>query len=129
MRFSSIRGLLRVVPFASAGLIFASLSSSGFPLLAGFPARLALWDGIAFISLNNALWMGIGIVGLFIASVRTLAVLSMADEYTGWGVGEDWLQVIMLGLGATGLFILGLFPQIVQFFLSDLPAMFEHLGR
>jgi len=35
----------------------------------------------------------------------------------------------MLGLGMTGLFILGLFPQAVQFFFANLPSMFEHLGR
>jgi hypothetical protein len=73
--------------------------------------------------------MGIGIIGLFTASFRMLAVLSMADEYEDWEVGENWLQVIMLGLGVTGLFILGLFPQSVQYFLSNLPSMFEHLGQ
>ena len=129
MRFSDVRGKLREVPFAGMGLLIASLSTSGFPLLAGFPARLALWDGLARTSINAAFWMGIGVIGLFIASFRMLAVLSMADEYTGWEVGEDWLQAIMLGLGLIGLFILGLFPQSVQYFLSQLPAMFEHLGR
>lgn len=129
MRFSEVRGMLRVVPFASAGLILASLSTSGFPLLAGFPARLALWDSLARLAPGAALWVGIGFVGLFTASFRMLAVLSMADEYTGWEVGENWLQGIMLGLGMIGLFILGLFPQTVQFFLSSLPSMFEHLGR
>ncbi len=129
MRFRSVRGILRTVPFASAGLILASLSTSGLPLLAGFPARLALWDALARVSLGTALWMGAGIIGLFIASFRTLAVLSMADEYTGWEVGEDWLQVTMLGLGVIGIFILGLFPQLAQYFLSNLPGMFEHLGR
>jgi formate hydrogenlyase subunit 3/multisubunit Na+/H+ antiporter MnhD subunit len=129
MRFSSIRGMLRTFPLASAGLVFASLSTSGLPLLAGFPGRLALWDALSRVSLGTALWMGIGMIGLFTASFRTLAVLSMADEYSGWQVGEDWLQGIMLGLGVIGLFILGLFPQSVQYFLSNLPAMFEHLGR
>jgi len=129
MRFSSVRGMLRTSPFASAGLVIASLSVSGFPLLAGFPARLALWDSLARVSINTALWMGIGIVGLFVASFRMLAVLSMADEYTGWEIGEDWLQGIMLGLGVIGLFILGMFPQTIQYFLADLPGMFEHLGR
>lgn len=129
MRFSDVRGMLRTVPFAGVGLILATLSTSGLPLLAGFPARLALWDALARVSLTSALWMGVGIIGLFIASFRTLAVISMADEYTGWEVGEDWLQGIMLGLGMIGLFILGLFPQTVQYFLSNLPAMFEHLGR
>jgi len=129
MRFSSIRGMLRTSPLASAGLILASLSTSGFPLLAGFPARLALWDGLASVSITTALWMGIGMAGLFVASFRTLAALSMADEYTSWQVGEDWLEGIMLGLGVIGLFLMGLFPQIVQYLLTDLPTMFEHLGR
>jgi NADH-quinone oxidoreductase subunit N len=129
MQFSDVRGMLRHSPFASIGLILATLSTSGFPLLAGFPARLALWDGLARVSLSVAFWMGIGIIGLLIASFRTMAVLSMADEYTGWEVGEDWLQGIMLGLGMTGLLILGLFPQSIQYFLAGLPAMFEHLGR
>lgn len=129
LRFSSVRGMLRVFPFASIGLVIASLSTSGLPLLAGFPARLALWDSLARVSLSTALWMGIGIAGLFVSSFRTLAVLSMADEYTSWKVGEDWAQGTMLGLGLIGLFILGLFPQIVQNFLANLPAMFEHLGQ
>lgn len=129
MRFSSVRGMLRNSPFASTGVIIASLSISGFPLLAGFPARLALWDALSRASLGTALWMGVGIFGMFIASFRTLAVLSMADEYTDWEVGESWLQGGMLGLGMIGLFILGLFPQSVQYFLSNLPGMFEHLGR
>jgi hypothetical protein len=37
--------------------------------------------------------------------------------------------MLMLGLGILGLFVLGLFPQTVQFFLTGLPLMFEHLGR
>lgn len=127
--FSSVRGMLRVSPFASVGLVIASLSTSGLPLLAGFPARLALWDSLARVSLSTALWMGIGVAGLFVSSFRTLAVLSMADEYTSWGVSEDWAQGTMLGLGLIGLFILGLFPQIAQIFLANLPSMFEHLGR
>lgn len=129
LQFNSVRGMLRVIPFASVGLVIASLSTSGLPLLAGFPARLALWDSLARVSLGTALWMGIGIAGLFVSSFRTLAVLSMADEYTGWDVGESWTQGAMLGLGLIGLFILGLFPQIAQNFLVNLPRMFEHLGR
>jgi len=129
MRFSDVRGLLRTAPFASAGMVIAALSTSGFPLLAGFPARLALWDGLSRVSFGAAFWMGVGIVGLFTASFRMLAVLSMSDEYAGWNVSENWLQGIMLGLGVIVLFILGLFPQVIQYFLSNLPAMFEHLGR
>ena len=121
--------MLRNFPFASAALILASLSASSFPLLAGFPARLALWENLSRLSLAAAIWMGIGIVGLLTGAFRSLAVLGMADEYSTWEIRENWLQGIMLGLGVIGLFLLGLFPQSIQYFLADLPAMFERLGR
>ena len=110
-------------------MIIAALSTGAFPLLAGFPARLALWENLARDSAISALWMGIGIVGLLISAFRSLAVISMAAEHTGWEVRESLLQRTMLGLGVIGLFLLGIFPQSVQYLLADLPLMFEHLGR
>ena len=129
MRFAKVQGMLRITPLASAGMVLAALSTSAFPLLAGFPARLALWESIARVSISGALWMGIGIIGLLTSVFRSLAVISMAEEYTTWELRESPAQVVMLGLGMIGLFVLGLFPQTVQYFLSNLPAMFEHLGR
>ena len=129
MRFGAARGILRVTPLAGAGMIAATLSTGAFPLLAGFPARLALWEGLSQVSIGAALWMAIGIVGLLTSAFRCLAVISMADEYTGWTSRETPTQMTMIGLGLLGLFLLGLFPQTVQFFLADLPLMFEHLGR
>jgi hypothetical protein len=73
--------------------------------------------------------MGIGIIGLLTSTFRMLAVISMAEEYTTWETRETMTQRIMLGLGVIGLFLLGLFPQSIQYFLTDLPLMFEHLGR
>ena len=73
--------------------------------------------------------MGVGIAGLLMSAFRSLAVVAMADEYTSWKPRENLTQRIMLTLGMIGLFILGLFPQSAQFFLSELPLMFEHLGR
>lgn len=129
MRFGTARGVLRVTPIAGAGMIVATLSTGAFPLLAGFPSRLALWEGLSQVSISAALWMAVGIVGLLTSAFRSLAVISMADEYTGWTVRESRTQMTMLGLGMVGLFVLGLFPQTVQFFLANLPLMFEHLGR
>ena len=129
MRFSAARGALRITPFAGAAIILASLSTSAFPLLAGFPPRLALWENLSSTSASAAIWVGIGIAGLLTGAIRSLAAISMAEEFAGWQSRESLVQRIMLGLGMTGLFILGLFPQSAQFFLSELPLMFEHLGR
>ena len=129
MQFGAVQGVLRILPFAGAGMTIAALSTSTFPLLAGFPGRLALWENLARISLPAALWMGIGIAGLLTSTIRSIAVISMAEEYTTWQPRESLAQRIMLGLGVIGLFFLGLFPQAIQYFLTDLPLMFEHLGR
>jgi formate hydrogenlyase subunit 3/multisubunit Na+/H+ antiporter MnhD subunit len=129
MRFGAAQGVLRITPLAGAAMIAATLSTGAFPLLAGFPARLALWEGLANVSLSAALWMGIGIIGLLTSAFRSLAVISMAQQYTGWEARESPTQMLMLGLGMIGLFALGLFPQTLQFLLADLPLMFEHLGR
>jgi NADH-quinone oxidoreductase subunit N len=129
MRFGAARGVLRIAPLAGAGMIVATLSTGAFPLLAGFPSRLALWEGLSRVSLSAALWMAVGIIGLLISAFRSLAVISMAEEYTSWAPRESPTQMTMLGLGMLGLFILGLFPQTVQFLLADLPLIFEHLGR
>lgn len=129
MRFSAVQGALRVFPIAGSSMVIASLSTAAFPLLAGFPSRLALWENLAHDSLASALWMGIGIIGLLTSSFRSLAVISMAEEFAGWEMRESFTQRIMLGLGVIGLFLLGIFPQSVQYLLADLPLMFEHLGR
>ena len=127
--FGAVQGILRILPFAGTGMIIAALSTSTFPLLAGFPGRLALWENLARVSQGAALWMGIGIVGLLTSTIRSLAVISMAEEYTSWKPREGLAQRIMLGLGVIGLFVLGIFPQTIQYFLTALPLMFEHLGR
>src|SRR5690606_27786847 len=77
MRFGAARGLLRTMPLAGAGMIVATLSTGAFPLLAGFPPRLALWEELARVSIGAAVWMAIGIIGLLISAFRSLAVISM----------------------------------------------------
>ena len=129
LSFTSIQGLARTYPFASAGLILATLSTAGFPLLAGFPPRLALWEGLGQQSLGSAIWFLIGILGLLIGAVRMLAVLSMNKEETVWSTKETWAQRGMLGVGLIGLFVLGLFPQVLRPVLEKLPLMFQHLGH
>ena len=129
LRFGDVQGFARFYPVASAGLLLANFSTAGFPLLAGFPPRLALWEGLASQSLGFAFWLLIGLLGLVFGAIRTLAVLVMGSEETAWALNESWVQGIMLGVGAIGLFVLGLFPQIVHPFLANLPSIFTHLGQ
>lgn len=129
LRFGTVQGLAHKHPITAAGLILAHFSVAGFPLLAGFPIRLALWEGLASQSLGVAFWFLVGILGLLTGATRTLAVLVMAPEGTGWELQEHWRPGIMIGIGVIGLFLLGIFPQIFRPIMANLPAMFEHLGK
>jgi len=128
-RFSSMQGLARSYPLATAGLVLAALSNAGFPLLAGFPPRLALWQGLAYESIGAAIWYLVGLLGLLIGAVRMLAVLVMQKEETTWSLKENLVQRGMLGVGILGLFILGIFPQVVGSIVEKLPLMFQHLNH
>jgi len=129
LRFSEVQGFARSYPVAVSALIFAHLSMTGFPLLAGFPPRLALWQGLAGQSLVISFWVFLGLLGLLISASRTLAVFVMAEENKAWELNESWVQITMLGVGVIALFILGMFPQVLQPFIVNLPALFNHLGQ
>ena len=129
LRFSEVKGFARSYPIATSALILAHLSMTGLPLLAGFPARLALWQELASQSLTLSFWALFGMLGLLLGAARTMAVFVMVEEDKAWELKESWMQMIMLGLGVIGLFLLGMFPQVLQPFIKDLPALFEHLGQ
>lgn len=129
LQFSDIQGLARQYPAAVTALILAHLSMVGFPLLAGFPPRLAIWQELAGQSLVTTFWVFLGMLGLLIAAIRTLAVFVMTDEESGWVLTESWVQTAMLGLGAIGLFIMGFFPQVLQPLIENLPDLFNRLGQ
>ena len=127
-RFSQVQGAVRVTPFATMGLILASLSAAGIPLLAGFPIRLVLMESLADISLPQTLVLMFGMLGLLTGTIRTLAVTVMTPANTPWEYRESRIQIVLIGAGILALFMLGIFPQITQPLLKNLPALFEHLG-
>ena len=127
LQLSDVQGLARKYPIAVAAVLLAQLSMVGFPMLAGFPSRLAIWQQLALQSSTAAVWIFVGLFGLLVAAIRTLAVFVMAEELETWKVRETWVQISMLGIGMLGLFVLGVFPQVLQPFLTSLPQLFEHL--
>jgi multicomponent Na+:H+ antiporter subunit D len=129
LKFSSLQGLARRFPLASAGVVLSNLALAGTPLLASFPVRQALWEKLAVQSLPAALWFALASLGLWTAALRSLAVLTMAPEHTLWELDETWSQRLLIGIGLVSLLAFGLYPQWAQTFLANLPSMFEHLGK
>ncbi len=126
---TDLQGAARRFPLAAAGIVLAMLSLSGVPLLAGFPLRQSLWETLAAESPLAAFWLGLSALGLWIASLRALAVLLMAPADIPWQMDESPFQRVLLALGALALFVIGIFPQWVNPLLVNLPGMFERFGK
>ncbi len=129
LAFTDIKGQARHLPLVSAAIIGATLSLAGVVPFAGFPIQFSLWDKIGGSSVPLGIWFGIGILGLTVSALRTLAVLVMAPENTLWQSSESWSERILLGLGLGALVMFGLFPQWTQLLLVSLPTVFERLGK
>lgn len=129
LRFTDLQGIARDYPVAASAVIVAHLSTVGFPLLAGFPGRSIIWQQLAGQSIVLSAWVFAGTFGLLVAAIRTLAVFVMAPESKDWTLSENWVQMIMLGLGILAIFVIGVVPQVLQPLIADLPALFAHLGQ
>ena len=121
---NEMQGLARSFPAAVTALILAQLSMAGFPLLAGFPARLAVWQELAGQSLSMTLWV---FIGTRLAEPPPQPGC-ICDGRRGkkWGVYRSWVQVTMLQGWGDRAFHPGNVPQILQLFLADLPSLQSH---
>ncbi len=113
LSFRSVQGMGRQMPVATTGLILAHFSLAGFPLLAGFPVRLALWEQLAHIAPWIGFWALIGSAGLLAGSLRSLAVLVMGPQDQPWKVSESRYYTAFLLIGIVLLIWLGLFPRLL----------------
>jgi NADH:ubiquinone oxidoreductase subunit 2 (subunit N) len=127
MGFEHIRGLARRYPLAGASLILAIFSLAGIPLLASFPIRMSLLSGLAESSAQRAVLALLGMAGLLLGGLRTLAVLIAGEGEARWQLSEGPILRIYLGLGILAMLLLGLFPQWFLPFFQSMPAAFERL--
>jgi len=128
LKFNEMQGMIQRYPIIIIGLIIAHFSASALPLLANFPPILAIWEGVARQTLFAAIWLGVGLAGLFTGAIRTLAVMVLSPEDQLWELNGSLLQNILIGIGVFFILILGVFPQIIHPILASLPAAFAHLG-
>ena len=129
LSLKEVNGLGHIWPFATSALVLANLALAGMPLLAGFPAHQAIWEGLARNSLPVAFWVLLGSLGLFASAVRVLASLISAPEGTPWGTRETRMHRLLLAIGVLGLIVLGLFPEWALPLWTKLPTIFQHLGQ
>lgn len=114
-----LSGMFRKYPFASSGLIISLLSVVGFPLLGGFPVRLALLEQLAVLNPGIAVWVLLGLVAFIYSVLRFLMQISKPDG-EGWRRGESISQIIFLVIGIFVLIIIGIFPNFFNGLLAPL---------
>jgi NADH-quinone oxidoreductase subunit N len=127
MQFITVEGMARKMPIVSAGLVLASFSVAGMPLLAGFPIHLSLWSSLAAKSPMIAIFSLFGSFGLLISSMRMMAVLTMGKKEARWSVHESTATILFLAIGMLLLFLVGLFPQWFFPPFSVIAQAFPHL--
>lgn len=128
LTLSSAKGIMRKLPVASTSIVLVNLSLAGFPLLAAFPVRLAIWQSLAEINAVLAILTILGSVGLVIAAFRSLSYFIAGIDNQSWQINETRISLIFLGLGLAALFLMGIFPQFFFPPLADLASAFQLLS-
>ena len=111
LRLEGVQGKGRKMPLTIAALVMAMFSLAGFPLMAGFPIRLALWDTVAKVSTLAAIVALLGGVGVLTSGLRTLGILITGADDVPWMVSETRGEQVLILLGGMGLLLVGIFPQ------------------
>ncbi len=98
------------LPIASAACVVAIFSSSGLPLLAGFPIRQPLLVELGSQSIPMAIWALVGCAGMMFGGFRCLITLFRSEPKTG-RIEENRYQVALLVVGVAILVVAGVFPR------------------
>ncbi|MBN2048008.1 MAG: hypothetical protein JW750_09210, partial [Anaerolineaceae bacterium] len=109
--FEALTGKFKQFPAISLSILLSFFSIGALPLLAGFPARLAVMETV--VHGENPLrvvWVMVGIGGFLFSGLRLLSRL-VAGPIRDWKFGEEWYELIILGIGVIVLFVIGSYPE------------------
>jgi formate hydrogenlyase subunit 3/multisubunit Na+/H+ antiporter MnhD subunit len=127
LSFKANQGVVSELPFASVSLVIAHFSSVGFPILAGFPARIYLWELLAERDIPLTVGLFLGTSGLLVAALRTLILFVTGPDEGPQLIRENIWVRMALGIGMLSLLLAGLIPQWFSPFLVNMQRVFENL--
>ena len=118
----NIRGLAKSYPVISISMILSIFCIAGMPLLAGFPLKLGVIEGLSATVPQISFWVILGSLGLIVGGIRMLiSMVSDADE-TREITPEPRVLKTFLVIGLAILFILGILPNTFIQLIINLPA-------
>ncbi len=128
LRLSRLTGAAFQMPLPAAAALSGIFALSGYPLLAGFSVRLALWQAL---TARVAAWGGLflaGIAGMLVIGLRAMAVMVMSGaEAPAERLPQPAGARLLLIGGLALLFLAGWFPSLFLPLARALDAFFPHL--
>lgn len=121
-----VRGLAHRYPLISAGLIVPILSIAGFPLMAGLPVRLEIFEQMAPISQTAIIAAAVGTAGFLFSGIHLISQVARGQEGV-WALEENWAERIILIAGVVFILLFGIFPQTFYHSILDLLQAFPQL--
>ncbi len=126
LQINEVAGLARRFPIVSAGLVLSMFSLAGMPLLASFPIYYSMWSALAQSYLPLAFLALLGSALIFFSGLRILIALTRSPSETPWQVSENGLQGTLIGVGLFVLFLIGLTPQFLIPYLTNMAILLSN---
>lgn len=126
LTLDGVRGLARRYPVISVGLVVPVLSIAGFPLMAGLPVRLEIFEQLAPISQTAVIAASIGTAGFLFGGMHLISQLVRGED-NGWALGENWPERIILVAGVGFVILFGIFPHSFYQSILDILQAFPQL--
>ncbi len=126
LTFEGVRGLAHRYPLITAALVASVLSIAGFPLTAGLPVRLEIFEQMAPISQTAIIAAAVGSLGFLFSGLHLISQLVRSQEKT-WMLEENWTERVILIAGVLFIILFGLFPGTFYHSTLDLLRAFPQL--
>ena len=123
-----IRGLGKRYPIISISLIVSLFCLAGMPLLAGFPLKLGVIEGLSAQVPAISIWVILGSFGLIVGVIRMLISMVSDGIDTEESSPEPRSLIVLLVIGVGLLFLIGFLPNIFLKLATSFPDAFGALG-
>ncbi|MFL7893090.1 MAG: proton-conducting transporter membrane subunit [Anaerolineales bacterium] len=123
-----LRSLFKKNPVISISIVVSLLSIAGMPLLASFPQKLGLIEGLSSQATAISTWVIAGSLGLIIGAVRLLRSMVSDGDDPEESIPGSRLANVYLWIGIGLLFLVGLLPNIFLQLVTRFPGAFGAQG-
>lgn len=127
-QFGDLRGLVKAYPVISISLAVGLFCLAGLPLLASFPFKLGLIEGLSIADPAVSIWVILGSFALITGITRLLIGMVSNGVENPQNPRESLWLVALLGIGIGLLFLIGLYPNLILQLVTRFPEAFSGLG-